>query len=139
MNYVKVEEWMLELGLKPGELLAFAVIYSFGSTGEWFQGTASFLGKWMATKRKHTVLDVLSSLVQKGLLEKRERWVKGEKLCDYRPVRKAHRGGAENAPGGGAENGLHIYSSDRNKDKKKIYKRKVNQSVDDFLKRHADR
>lgn len=139
MNYVKVEEWMLELGLKPGELLAFAVIYSFGKTGEWFQGSASYLGKWMGIKKKHNVIHALSSLVDKGLLEKREKWENGQKLCDYRPCPKWARGMPKTGVGGMPKSGIHNNRPDSDSDKKKIYKRKVNQSVDDFLKRHADR
>ena len=112
-GYVKVYDWMQGLGLKPGEILALAVIYSFGKDGDWFTGSASYLGKWMGVTRKHTIYDALASLVEKGLLEKRERWEKGQRLCDYRPVRKAHRGGAENGQGGGAENDLHNNIQDR--------------------------
>lgn len=137
MTYVKVEDWMLELGLKPGELLAYAVVYSFGKDGDWFQGSASYLGKWAATSRKHTILDTLSSLVQKGLLEKRERRVGGEKMCDYRPVRKPHRGGAKTAPGGGAKTAPHNNRSDSNRDNKEINnKERVYLTVDEFKKMH---
>lgn len=137
-NYVKVYEWMQELGLKPGELLAFAVIYSFwNSNGEWYQGSASYLGKWMGVTRKHTIYDALSSLVDKGLLEKRERWERGQKLCDYRPGRKAHQGGAETAQGAGAKTAPHNNRPDTNKDKKKeIYKERFHLSVDDFRRSH---
>lgn len=137
-NYIKVYDWMLELGLKPYEILALAVIYSFGKDGEWFQGSASYLGKWMGVTRKHTIYDALSSLVEKGLLEKHERWEKGQKLCDYRPVRKAHRGGAGSAPGGGAHSVLHNNRPDTNRDNNKEInnKERVHLSVDDFLKNH---
>lgn len=101
-GYVTIQEWMLDLGLTGSELMAYAVICSFGQDGNWFQGSASYLGWWMGCKRKHTVLDTLASLVEKGLVQKRERWDRGKKMCDYRPVRrqvrKTHRTGAESAP-----------------------------------------
>lgn len=136
--YVKIYDWMLELGLNGRELNALAVIYSFGRDGGWFQGSASYLGKWMGVKRKHTILDALSSLVEKGLVEKRERWEKGQKLCDYRPVRTPHQGGAKSSPGPGAKSSLHINRPDTNRDNSKEIKNKerVHQPVDEFVRRH---
>ena len=142
-RYVKIYDWMLELGLNGRELNALAVITSFGKDGEWFTGSASYLGKWMGVTRKHTILDALSSLVKKGLIEKRERWEKGQHLCDYRPVRSthqyganAHRGGAESSPGPGAKSSLHNNRPDSDSDnKKEIYKEMVHLTVDEFLNR----
>ena len=75
-RFVTIYDWMLELGLTGMETSAFAVIYSFGKDGDWYQGSASDLGRWMLTKRKHTVLDALAKLVDKGFIEKKEKWVK---------------------------------------------------------------
>jgi hypothetical protein len=137
-GYVKVYDWMLELELKPAEILAFAVIFSFGKDGEWFQGSASYLGKWMGVTRKHTIYDALSSLVAKGLLEKRERWEKGQKLCDYRPGRKAHQAGAKSSPGPGAKSVLHNNRPDSNRDNSKEInnKERVTMSPEDFHRKH---
>ena len=100
-SYITIQDWMLDLGLNSTELMAYAVICSFGQDGEWFQGSASYLGRWMGTKRKATVLDALAKLVEKGLVLKRERIDRGVKRCDYRPVRQPvrfeHRTGAETA------------------------------------------
>ena len=84
-GYVTIHGWMLELGLNGRELNALAVIWSFGKDGEWFTGSASYLCRWMGVKNKHTAISALSSLVQKGILERRERWENGQRLCDYRP------------------------------------------------------
>lgn len=131
--YVTIQDWMLDLGLNGTEMLAFAVVCSFGQDGKWFQGSASYLCRWMGTKRKATALDALSSLAEKGLLEKRERWQGGKKICDYRPVRvpvrKEYRTDTETVP-------HNTIDSDSDK-KKEIYKeRKAHLSVDEFLKRH---
>ena len=137
-RYVKVFDWMLEPDLKPCEVLAYAVVYSYGKDGEWFTGSASYLGKWMGVKRKHTVYDALSSLVEKGLLEKRERWEKGQHLCDYRPVRKTHHPGAKTVPGPGAKTVPHNNRPDSDSDKKEIYKeRRVQLTLDEWKKRHV--
>ena len=127
---ITIYDWMLDLGLNTSELMAYAVIYSFGKGGKWFQGSASYLGWWMGTKRKHTVLDALAKLVEKGLVLKREKIDHGVKRCDYRPVRqqvrKAHRTGAESAPHNTIDNTIH---------KKEIYKEGVVQlPLDEFRK-----
>ena len=135
-RYVTIFDWMLELGLKPGETIAFAVIYAFGKDGDWFTGSASYLAKWMGVTRKHTVYDALSSLSEKGLVEKRERWEKGQHLCDYRPVRKPHHSGAKSVPRPGAKSVLHNNRPDSDSDKKEIYKERVQLSLEEFRKSH---
>ena len=132
-RYVKIYDWMLELGLNGRELNALAVITSFGRDGEWFQGSASYLGRWMGVTRRQTVMRALGTLIGKGLIEKRERWEKGEKYCDYRPIRKTHRGCAENARGVCAENAHHNNRPESDSDKKEIYKEMGHLSVADFI------
>ena len=132
--YVKVYGWMLELGLKPGEILAFAVIFSFGKDGEWFQGSASYLAEHIGVKDRDTVFKYLSSLVGKGLLERRERWEKGQKLCDYRPTEKTGRGDPKNGQGAYRKNGLHNNRPDSNRDNSKEINNKENHiSMEEFL------
>ena len=112
-SYITIRDWMLDLGLSSSELMAYAVICSFGEDGKWFQGSASYLGRWMGTKRKATVLDALAKLVEKGLVLKRERIDHGVRRCDYRPVRQqvriAYRTGTES---------VHHSNSDNPMDKK---------------------
>jgi len=130
-SYITIQDWMLGLGLNTSELMAYAVICSYGQDGNWFQGSASYLGWWMGTKRKHTVLDTLASLVKKGLVEKRERWERGKKMCDYRPVRRQvrleHRTGAETVPHNAIDNPIGI---------KEINNKEIHLSVEDFHKQH---
>ena len=117
-HYLAIMDWMLGLGLNCTELVAYAMVWSYSRGGEgWFQGSASHVAKWMGAKDKRTALKALASLVDKGLVEKSERWENGVRLCDYRSVRggaqhapvvhKMHRGGAQHAPGGSAQNALH--------------------------------
>ena len=129
-SYVTIRDWMLDLGLSSSELMAYAVICSYWEQQRWFQGSASYLGWWMGCKRKHTVLDTLASLVEKGLVLKRERWENGKKMCDYRPVRRqvrlAHRTGAETAPHNTIDNPIGI---------KEIKNKEIGRlSLDDFAK-----
>jgi hypothetical protein len=85
----------------------------------------------MGTKRKATVLEALASLVKKGLVIKRERWDKGKKMCDYRPVRqqvrKAYRTGTETVPHNTIDNPM---------DKKEIYKERATMSPEEFKRMH---
>lgn len=137
-GYVKVYDWMLGLELKPSEILAFAVIFSFGKDGEWFQGSASYLGTKMGVKKKHNVIRALSALVGKGLLEKRERWEKGQKLCDYRPCPKWARGMPKKGIGAVPESGIHKNRPDSIRDNSKEInnKERVTMSPEDFHLRH---
>ena len=147
-RYVTIYDWMLELGLKPCELIAYSVIWSFWKEGKVFTGSASYLAKWMGVSRKHTVYDALTSLVEKGHILKTEKWEKGQHLCDYRPVRKAHQAGAKTVPGAGAKTvpgagaktDLHNNRPDRDRpysdSDKKEYKEIVQLSLEEFRKSH---
>ena len=130
-SYVTIQDWMLDLGLTSSELMAYAVICSFGQDGKWFQGSASYLGWWMGTKRKATVLEALASLVEKGLVLKRERIEGGARRCDYRPVRrqvrKAYRTGTESVPHNTIDNPI---------GEKEINNKEIHLTVDDFIKSH---
>ena len=129
-GYVKVYGWMLELGLNARELNALAVIVSFWEAGKWFQGSASYLGKWMGTDCTKTVLRTLSSLTKKGLVEKQERWEKGQRLCDYKPGTKC--------PGGTDKMSLHNSRPDRNRDNLKEInnKERATMSPEEFMRIH---
>ena len=130
-SYVTIQDWMLDLGLTGTELMAYAVICSFGQDGKWFQGSASYLGWWMGTKRKATVLEALASLVEKGLVLKRERTEGGARRCDYRPVRqqvrKAYRAGTESVPHNTIDNPI---------GEKEINNKEIHLTVDDFINSH---
>ena len=130
-SYVTIQDWMLDLGLTSSELMAYAVICSFGQDGKWFQGSASYLGWWMGTKRKATVIEALNALVKKGLVKKRERLDGGVRRCDYRPVRqqvrKAYRTGTESVPHNTIDNPI---------GEKEINNKEIHLTVDDFINSH---
>ena len=103
-NYLAIMDWMLDLGLNHNELPAYAVVWSFSRDGEsWFRGSASYVARWMGVADKRTAIKALSSLVDKGLVEKRDRWENGVHFCDYRAALDAivlhgmHRGIAQHA------------------------------------------
>ena len=84
-NYYQVSGWMLNrLGLKSYELQAYAVIYGFTQDGQnWYMGSLAYLGTWLNCSRR-TVINTLSSLVEKGLLVKESRIEKGQTVVRYR-------------------------------------------------------
>ena len=129
-SYVTIQDWMLDLGLTGTELMAYAVICSFGQDGKWFQGSASYLGWWMGTKRKATVIEALNALVKKGLVQKRDRMDGGVRRCDYRPVRrqvrKAYRTGTESVPHNTIDNPI---------GEKEINNKEIHLTVEEFLSR----
>lgn len=86
-NFMVIHGWMInELDLKGNELLIYAIIYGFSQAeNQFFTGTAQYLADWTNSTRRG-VMKNLSSLVEKGLLQKKEQSVDGVKLVHYRAV-----------------------------------------------------
>lgn len=135
-HFVMIHDWMLELGLHGVEINAFAVIFSFWKDGKVFQGSASYLGKWMGVSSRNTVRAALNTLIRKGLVEKTERWQNGEKYCDY-TCSKIAQGYAKIDQGPCSKIEHHNNSSESDSDnKKEIYKERVLLTPDQFKKLH---
>lgn len=88
-NFIVVQGFMInELGLKGNELLAYALIHGFSQDGESeYIGSLSYLQKWLNSSRQ-TVINTLNSLVEKGIVVKREYTVNNVHFCAYRSVRR---------------------------------------------------
>ena len=100
-NFIVIHGWMrTELGLKGNELLTYALIYGFSQDGRSeFQGGLEYIADWTGTT-KRTTITVLASLVEKGLLIKRDIFMaKNVKNVGYRAVKKFHRGGEKTSLG----------------------------------------
>ena len=84
-NYVNLQGWMINrLNLKGNELTIFAVIYGFTQDGEnWFEGSRAYLANWCNSTKKGITKN-LQSLVDKGLLIKKDIIVNKVKFCKYR-------------------------------------------------------
>ena len=112
-NYITIQGWMVtELGLSGNELLCYALIYGFSQDdGSVFSGSSRYICKWL-NLTKPSVLKILKSLCEKGLIEKIQKEVNGCILCDYKKtlpvVKKLNQGGKETLP--------HIYNIYNNKD-----------------------
>jgi predicted transcriptional regulator len=72
------------LGLKGNELLVYAIIYGFSQDDKtWFRGSLRYLAEW-CNGTKQGVQKNLASLIEKGLIVKRDDEKLGVKFCEYR-------------------------------------------------------
>lgn len=90
-TYIVIQSFMInQLNLRDRELLIYALIYGFCQNGEdWFTGSLSYISNWIGVGRTH-VGKYLTSLIDKGLLEKREVVRNNVKFCEYRTVTPAN-------------------------------------------------
>lgn len=131
-----------ELGLKGNELLIYALIYGFSQTeGQVFNGSLQYLADW-TNSTKQGVLKNLKSLVEKGLIEKKETIFNGVKSCEYystkfNGVKQSLIGGIKQSLTGGIKqsltNNIEIDNIDRdNIERKNIKKEKDSLLVQEF-------
>ena len=83
-SYVTIQSWMAtELGLKNTALLVYAIIFGFSQDGETeFSGSLKYLCAWTGVT-KQTVLNTISELIEKGFIEKHEKYINNVKFCTY--------------------------------------------------------
>ena len=94
-----------DLGLKGNELLVFAVIYGFSQGRQGcFKGSLAYLQEVCGIS-KMTAVNILKSLVEKGLLDKTEIFENGVKFVSYSVgikitpgVKNLYRGGVKIIP-----------------------------------------
>lgn len=109
-NYIAVQGWMItELGLKGNELIIYACIWGFSQAeNQTFTGSLQYLADW-TNSTKRSVITCLKSLVDKGLLVKKENTINGVKFCEYYAtkfttvVKKVHQGSEKSSMGGSEE------------------------------------
>ena len=138
-NYYQVQGWMVnELGLKGNELMIYAIIYGFSQTdGQYFTGSQSYLAEWTnATDR--SVRNTLSSLIEKGLLEKIDKTINRVKYCEYKALipdreEKSSAGGTEKISAGTEKISANNYKNNNNlkniEDRKKERKTSTYETV----------
>lgn len=87
-SYVVIQAFMVnDLHLKSNELIIYAAIYGFTQDGDhWFYGTKGYLAEWCGAT-KGTVANCLKSLVERGLIERRERFEQGQVRIEYRAAK----------------------------------------------------
>lgn len=86
-NYIQIQGWMLtDLKLKGNELLVYAIVYGFSQIeNQVFNGSLQYLMDWTGASRR-TIINVLNSLQEKGLLEKIEELKNNVKFCSYNAI-----------------------------------------------------
>lgn len=83
-KFIVLQGWMIsELGLKGNELIVYACIYGFTQAeNQVFNGSLQYLADW-TNSTKQGVIRCLKSLVEKGYIQKNDRYVNGVKFCEY--------------------------------------------------------
>lgn len=119
--YFTILQEMREMGLKGNELIVFAVINGFSQNGNGsFHGSLAALQEMCGISSRHTIIDILKSLMDKGLINKTEVTLNGVKNISYSVCAKKAQACAENAQGGvqklhrGCAETAHIYINDIN-------------------------
>lgn len=112
-NYINIMGWMVnKLHLKGNELLIYAIIYGFSQAEQQtFSGTLQYLADWTNSTRQG-VMKNLKSLLDKGLIEKKDININGVKFCEYCTTElqgvynKVYRG-VQQSLTGGVQQSLH--------------------------------
>ena len=96
LGYIVILPWMREdLDLKGNELLVYALIHGFSQEAQGcFFGSLEYISRACGCAR-NTTIGTLKSLVEKGLLRKREFTENNVKVCQYTAITG---GSAEIAP-----------------------------------------
>ncbi|MCI8486893.1 MAG: DnaD domain protein [Clostridia bacterium] len=83
-NYIVIQGFMTnDLKLKGNELIIYAIIYGFSQTpGQKYNGSLQYLMNW-TNSSKQGVLKNLKSLLDKGFVEKEEKYINNIKYCEY--------------------------------------------------------
>lgn len=105
-QYITVQGWMVkDLELKGNELLIYAIIFGFSQAeNQTFSGSLRYLEDW-TNSSKQGVIKALKSLMEKGLIEKNDKYINSVKFCEYYAtkftgvVNKVDRGGEQSLPG----------------------------------------
>ena len=84
-QYIVLQGWMIsDLKLKGNELIIYACIYGFSQAeNQTFGGSLQYLADWTNSTRQ-TVINSIKALIEKGYIEKTDKFINGVKFCEYR-------------------------------------------------------
>lgn len=87
-NYIVIQSFMVtDLNLKGTDLIVYAIIYGFSQAeNQAYTGSLQYLADW-TNCTKQGVMKNLKSLMQKGLIEKKETVLNDVKFCEYRATK----------------------------------------------------
>lgn len=98
--YYVINSDMRELGLKGNELHIYAIINAYSQNGGGcYYGSLATLCEMVGITKK-TAVETLKSLVDAGLIEKKETYTNGVRFCSYEVVKKLHQGCKNYTEGG---------------------------------------
>lgn len=88
-NFITVQGWMAnDLNLKGNSLLIYAIIYGFSQVeGQTYNGSYQYLADWCGTSKRQ-VIRILNTLVEDGLISKKEKEINGVKFNEYSTMSK---------------------------------------------------
>lgn len=159
-NFITVQGWMAnDLNLKGNSLLIYAIIYGFSQVeGQTYNGSYQYLADWCGTSKRQ-VIRILNTLVEDGLISKKEKEINGVKFNEYSTmskmslgvtkchgvVTKCHGGSDKMSPNNIDNNIDNIYSANFDKNDAferfwSAYPRKTNKkkAKDAFIKKCTD-
>ena len=98
-NYIVIQGWMrTELGLKGNDLLVYAIIYGFTQAeSQRFTGSLGYLAEWCGAT-KQGIIGNLKKLLERGLIQKDDRYINGIKIVEYHTT-KFNGGGEQSLTG----------------------------------------
>ena len=100
-KYVILHDWMNQLGLSANEKIALALVYGYTMKEGVSCVKNSCLQEWLGCSSKHTIISIMRSLEEKGLIIREQEIINGKTTNTYRlGVQKLHSMGAKIAPQG---------------------------------------
>lgn len=83
-QYINIQAFMVrDLHLKGIELVVYGLIYGFTQAeSQKYSGSLQYIVDWTGST-KRGVLNALKSLIEKGLIAKKENYINGVKFCEY--------------------------------------------------------
>lgn len=87
-NYITIPGFArVELGLKGSELMIYSIIYGFAQNdNNDYTGSLQYICDWTGLAKKNVIANI-SSLIEKGLVIKKEIFINNVKFVSYKTVR----------------------------------------------------
>ena len=105
-NYIHIEKWMTELGLRPIQVWIYAIIHGFCQDGKsTFRGGQSYFREWTGAARS-TIIDAIKDMKEKNLIVVRNVTIRNVTYQEYYTVasRAVYQDMAESRRNSKAEN-----------------------------------
>lgn len=149
-NYIVIQGFMInELKLKGNELIIYAIIYGFSQAeGQVFSGSLQYLADW-TNSTKQGVTKSLKGLVEKGYIQKNDKYINGVKFCEYHATKldevynKVEQGIQQSCIGGvqqSCTNNIDLNNTNNNinnnieNPKRKVFKKPTKEEVEEYCK-----